>query len=67
MTSEIMSLKEVCLYLKLTASTVYKLTQKDDIPHSKLGKQLRFRKSKVDAWISRREQQMRKKGKKRKS
>ena len=65
MINEIMSVNEVSSYLKLTKSTIYKLTQKDELPHSKLGKQLRFRKSKVDSWIEQRERQA-KKAKKRK-
>lgn len=61
MVSEIMSLGGVCSYLKLTKSTVYKLSQRGELPSSRVGRQLRFRKSKVDAWLDKREEQKAKK------
>jgi len=65
MVSEIMSLGGVCSYLKLTKSTVYKLSQRGDLPSSRVGRQLRFRKSKIDAWLDTREEQKAKSAKKR--
>ncbi len=64
MTTDIMSLPEVCEYLKLTKSTVYKLSQRGDLPSSRIGRQLRFRKSRVDSWLDSREIQKAKKAKK---
>ena len=64
--SEIMSLNELCKYLKLTKSTLYKLCERGQIPSSRLGRQLRFRKSQIDGWLSKREKQrMKKNGKSR--
>lgn len=59
--SEIMSLNELCQYLKLTKSTLYKLSERGQIPSSRVGRQLRFRKSRIDAWLSKREKQRMKK------
>lgn len=46
------SLNEVVAYLKIPKSTIYKLSQKGKIPSVKIGKQLRFRKSSIDAWLT---------------
>ena len=49
--NEIMDLRELGEYLKLSKSTLYKLAKRGDLPSCILGRQLRFRKSKIDAWI----------------
>jgi len=51
MADEIMTFKEVCAYLKLPRTTVYKLCQCNNLPYVKAGKQLRFRKLSVDKWL----------------
>jgi len=43
-------------YLNIPKGTVYKLSKKGDIPSCKIGKQLRFRKSSIDKWITLREE-----------
>jgi len=48
----IFTFKEVCEYLKISKDTLYKYTQKKKIPSFKMGKQLRFKKSSIDKWIS---------------
>lgn len=52
---EILSMEELCEYLKLTKNTLYKLTQRGEIPSSRIGKQLRFRKTKIQEWLDKRE------------
>jgi excisionase family DNA binding protein len=52
---EIMSLKDVCAYLKLAKSTAYLLAQRGDLPASVVGRQLRFRKTKIDQWLDQQE------------
>jgi excisionase family DNA binding protein len=47
--------KEVSRYLKIPMGTIYKLSQKGEIPSVKIGKQLRFRKSSIDKWITQKE------------
>jgi excisionase family DNA binding protein len=49
--SEILSLNELSEYLKIPKSTLYKLSEANQIPSFKVGKQLRFRKSAIDRWI----------------
>ena len=48
---EVLILKEVCSYLKLAKSTVYKLSQEGSLPSARVGRHLRFRKSRIDAWL----------------
>jgi excisionase family DNA binding protein len=48
---EIMSLDELVDYLKVSKSTLYKLVQRGHLPGKKIGKQWRFHKEAVDAWL----------------
>src|SRR3989338_5812378 len=52
---KIYTLDEVSKYLKLSKSTLYKLSQTGRMPSVKIGKQLRFRKSSIDNWLSEKE------------
>ena len=53
-TTRLLSFKEACLYSDLSASQMYKLTSKGEIPHFKPnGKKLYFAKSDLDAWLMR--------------
>jgi excisionase family DNA binding protein len=54
---EIMSLDELVDYLKVSKSTLYKLVQRGDLPGRKIGKQWRFHKEAVDAWLKSRPRQ----------
>ena len=51
MTEEILTIREVAEYLKVTEKTVYGLAQKRQIPGFKVGGQWRFRREDIDAWI----------------
>ena len=53
--TEILTITELCVYLKLPKQTVYKLCQHNGLPCFKAGKQLRFRKDGIDKWIDREE------------
>ena len=55
MEDDFFSITEVSRYLKIPKSTIYKLSQKGEIPSVKIGKQLRFRKSSIDKWITEKE------------
>ncbi|MCM8797822.1 MAG: helix-turn-helix domain-containing protein [Candidatus Omnitrophica bacterium] len=59
MEEEFFTLEEVSKYLKIPKSTLYKLSQQGKIPSCKIGKQLRFRKSSLDKWISQKENESR--------
>ena len=57
MEEKIFTLKDVSQYLKIPKSTLYKLSEKGQIPSVKIGKQLRFRKSSLNQWLSEKENQ----------
>ena len=50
--SEWMTLEELCEYLNLSKSNIYKLTMNNEIPLYRLGRILKFKKSEIDSWIS---------------
>lgn len=55
MNTEIMTIKEMAEYLKLTEKTAYRLAAEGKIPGFKVGGSWRFRKSEIDKWIQRQE------------
>src|ERR1700694_2590469 len=46
-----MELEDVARMLKLSASSVYRLTASASIPHFKIGRRLRFSRAAVQAWL----------------
>lgn len=50
---ELMTLPEICAFLKVKPSYIYSLTSTDRIPHRKFGGVLRFVKWEILAWIDR--------------
>ncbi len=52
MNTDIMTIKEVAGYLKLTEKTAYRLAAEGKIPGFKVGGAWRFRRGEIDAWIS---------------
>lgn len=52
MDTDIMTIKEVAEYLKLTEKTAYRLVAEGKIPGFKVGGAWRFRKSEIDRWIA---------------
>ena len=52
MDEKFFTLDEVSKYLNIPKSTIYKLSQTVKMPSVKIGKQLRFRKSSIDSWIT---------------
>jgi excisionase family DNA binding protein len=51
MDSDIMTIREIAEYLKLTEKTAYRLTAEGKIPGFKVGGAWRFKRSDIDAWI----------------
>lgn len=49
--AELMTLKEVAQYLRLSIQTLYKMVEQGRIPALKAGAQWRFRKTEVDEWM----------------
>ena len=56
MKTEIMTIDELSDYLKLKIKTAYHLAAKGDIPGFKVGGAWRFRKSEIEKWIAKQEQ-----------
>lgn len=53
---EILTITEVCAYLKLADKTGYRLVLEGKIPGFKVGGSWRFRKSEIERWILEQEQ-----------
>ncbi len=51
METDILTIKEVAEYLRLTEKTAYRLASEGKIPGFKVGGSWRFRKSEIDEWI----------------
>ena len=51
---ELMTLKEVADYLRVTKKTIYRLLEAGKIPATKVGRQWRFNKARIDEWLSER-------------
>lgn len=48
---EVMTIEEVCQYLRIPRSSLYKLAQEGKIPCQKVGRHWRFRKATIDRWL----------------
>ncbi len=53
MQTDIMTIREVADYLKLTEKTAYRLAAEGKIPGFKVGGSWRFRRSEIEKWIDR--------------
>ena len=51
MNTDIMTIKEVAAYLKLTEKTAYRLAAEGKIPGFKVGGSWRFKRSEIEKWI----------------
>ena len=51
METDILTIKEVAEYLRITEKTAYRLASERQIPGFKVGGSWRFRKGEIDAWI----------------
>src|SRR5579862_6576343 len=55
METEIMTLREVADYLRLSEKTVSRMAQDGRIPAQKLARQWRFQRSSIDSWMANRD------------
>ncbi len=62
MNSDIMTIKEVAVYLKITEKTAYRLVAEGKIPGFKVGGAWRFRLDQVDTWITEQEAEAKRQG-----
>lgn len=51
MNTEILTIKEVAQFLKVTEKTIYRLAAAEQIPAFKVGGSWRFQKAEIDRWI----------------
>jgi len=49
--SEILTIDELAVYLKISKSTLYKLVREGKIPSQKVGRHWRFKKTAIDRWL----------------
>jgi len=52
--SGLLTVKEVAPYLQYSECQVYRLVTRNEIPHIKLGRDIRFKQADVDEWLARR-------------
>ena len=62
MQTDIMTIREVADYLKLTEKTAYRLVAEGKIPGIKVGGSWRFKRSEIERWIDERSQRREGKG-----
>ena len=60
MADRLLSAPEVAERLQLTTDFIYALARRDEIPHLRFGRTLRFRSEAIDRWLE--EQETKKKG-----
>ncbi len=58
MADEILTIKEVADYLKLTERTLYRLVQEGKIPGFKVGSSWRFKRVDIERWIEAQKEQV---------
>lgn len=56
MNTDIMTIKEVAEYLRLTEKTAYRLAAEGKLPGFKVGGSWRFKKADLEIWIAARKQ-----------
>jgi excisionase family DNA binding protein len=49
--SDILTIEELSVYLKIPKSTLYKVVREGKIPSQKVGRHWRFRKTAIDRWL----------------
>lgn len=49
--SDVLTIDELAVYLKISKSTLYKLVREGKIPCQKIGKHWRFRKGAIEQWL----------------
>ena len=48
----LMTARDAAAYLRCSVSTVRRLAHHDELPHYRLGKMVRFRRSEIDGWLT---------------
>jgi excisionase family DNA binding protein len=50
--SDVLTLQQLCQYLQIPRSTLYRVVRDGTIPGQKVGRQWRFHREAVDRWLS---------------
>lgn len=56
--SSFLNVKEISSYLSLRASTIYSMVEERRIPHYRIGRKIRFKKSVIDQWMEQQKQEV---------
>ena len=51
MKTDVITIRELAVYLKMAEKTLYRLAAEGSVPGFKVGGSWRFRKSEIDKWI----------------
>ena len=54
----ILTIPEVARYLKISKSKIYSLVAREEIPHLKIGRNVRIRRKDLQAWIEKQTNQL---------
>jgi len=52
--SEVLTIEDLAVYLKIPKSTLYKLVREGKIPSQKIGRHWRFHKETIENWLKNR-------------
>ena len=55
---QIFTIPEVAAYLKISKSKIYSLVSREEIPHLKIGRNVRIRRKDLQAWIEKQTNQL---------
>jgi excisionase family DNA binding protein len=55
-TGDVLTIRELAIYLKIPKSTLYKLAREGKIPSQKIGRRWRFLKRAIERWLERTEE-----------
>jgi len=54
--SSLLDVHDIARYLKVQRSTIYSLTETKQIPHYRVGRQIRFKKPEIEKWLEERKE-----------
>ena len=54
--SDVMTIDDLSVYLKISKSTLYKLVREGKVPGQKVGRHWRFQKVGIDSWLAKKPQ-----------
>lgn len=58
LSSGFLNVQDIAEYLKVRVSTVYSMVEEKKVPHYRIGRQIRFKKSEIDAWMEKQKEEV---------